>query len=121
MNLSSIILLPLLLAPTITLFNLLSLTLTDTDLTLYPTMLYESLDCLLQPDHGLTLLEGLRACEETQWEDLLALAHDLLPALLLAQQDQLRRRRQQVRVQRLQPLVQHVLERFKVGWLLGGL
>ena len=55
-------------------------------------MLYESLHCLLQPDHGLTLLEGLRACEETEREDLLALAHDLLPALLLTQQDQLRRR-----------------------------
>ena len=68
-------------------------------------MLYESLDHLLQPDDSLTLLEGLRACEETEWEDLLALAHDLLPALLLAQQDQLRRRTQQVSVQRLQPLL----------------
>jgi hypothetical protein len=100
--LSSIILLPLLLSTCSTLLNLLPVTLTDFTIihsnTTNPAVRHESFDCPLHRDHSLTLLECLRARKETEGEDLLALVDYLLPALLLAQQDQLRRRTQQVRV-----------------------
>ena len=49
----------------------------------------QSLHRPLQRDDRVALLEGLHAREETQREDLLALVDYHLPALLLAQQDQL--------------------------------